>query len=224
MLTDQQLEKVITVFPRFKSDQALLKNIQANSTLACISADSTLCHDGQYSSALPLVVSGLVRVYKISESGKEISLYHIVEGESCVLTATSILGSSPFPAVAESEKDSEVVLLPAASVNDWLLQSMEWQHFIFELIAQRMAEVITVVEEVAFQRMDRRIASYLNAKSNDKENIIHITHQAIAAEIGTAREVVTRVLRDMERKGIVGLMRGKIKINNEVELTKILNS
>lgn len=222
MLTNQQLNLFINAFPRFKEDRILLKNIQENGTFAEFPADKILCHDGQYSSALPMVISGLIRVYKVSESGKEISLYHIVDGESCVLTAASILGSSKFPAIAASENSIEVVMLPATSVNNWLIQSPDWQHFIFELIAQRMTEVITVVEEVAFQRMDRRIANYLNIKSIGRKGDINITHQAIAAEIGTAREVVTRVLRDLERKEVLELTRGNIKIINIVKLEELL--
>ncbi|HHJ19061.1 MAG TPA: Crp/Fnr family transcriptional regulator [Gammaproteobacteria bacterium] len=224
MLNHQQLEQLLNAFPRFQQDADLLAHLKTNSQLITVPKENTLCHDGQLSSALPLVISGTVRVYKIAASGREITLYHIIDGESCILTAASILGSKAFPAIATTEQETQVVLIPAKTVQDWLLKSQEWQQFIFELIALRMTEMITVVEEVAFQRMDRRIAKYLLAKLAAGEKNIHVTHQVIAAEIGTAREVVTRILRELDRKKVLELTRGNIRVISRTALKQLLDT
>ncbi len=221
MLTLDQTDALKNAFPQLGGDDSLLKLLRAHCTHVTPKAGETLCLQGNRSNALPLVISGMVRVFKISESGKEITLYHIVDGESCVLTTASILADTPFPAEAQTDSDTRLVLLPAASVTEWISRFPVWQRFIFQLVAQRMAEVITVVEEVAFQRMDRRIANFLMLQKASDDGAIHITHQAIAAEIGTAREVVTRVLRDLERKGILALKRGRIRIVNPVALQQL---
>jgi len=212
MLSEQQLSQFQQAFPQFNHDASLLKKIQTHCLYASIPAHKIICDDGQISTDLPLLISGLIRVFKVSESGKEITLYHIGDKESCVLSASTILGGKEFPAIAQTVTESQVVILPEKFVRDWIVQSTEWQRFIFGLVSQRLSDVITVVEEVAFQRMDRRIAKYLYKEQQRNGSTLSITHQDIAAEVGTAREVVTRVLRDLEIHQIVKLARGKIEL------------
>ena len=221
MLTSQQQTLFQNAFPQFNNDPELLKKIQSHCQYVTIPANTVICEDGQISTDLPLLISGLIRVYKISESGKEITLYHIGDDESCVLSASTILGGKEFPAIAETVTESQIVVLPETFVRDWIVQSTDWQQFIFGLVAQRLSDVITVVEEVAFQRMDRRIAKYLCKKQTRIGDQIPITHQEIADEVGTAREVVTRVLRDLECRHIVQLSRGRIDIIALDALVKI---
>ena len=221
MLNDQQIIQFQKSFPQFDNDLALLKKIQSHCHYASIPAQTIICEDGQISTDLPLLISGLIRVYKISESGKEITLYHIGDNESCVLSASTILGGKEFPAIAQTVTESKIVVLPEKFVRDWIVQSTEWQQFIFGLVSQRLSDVITVVEEVAFQRMDRRIAKYLYKEQQRNGTILSITHQDIADEVGTAREVVTRVLRDLESRQIVKLFRGKIELLGITQLQNI---
>lgn len=221
MLTTQHLEQFKNAFPQLNNDPSLFKKIQSLGQFVTIPANTIICEDGQMSTDLPLLISGLVRVYKISESGKEITLYHIGEDESCVLSASTILGGKEFPAIAETVTESQIVVLPEAFVRDWIVKSTDWQQFIFGLVAQRLSDVITVVEEVAFQRMDRRVAKYLCKKLSHNGLSLSVTHQDVADEIGTAREVVTRILRDLELRNIVKLSRGKIDINDLEQLQNI---
>ncbi len=221
MLTTEQLKLFQTAFPQFDQDTTLLKKLQSHSQFVTIPANTVICSDGQISTDLPLLISGLVRVYKISESGKEITLYHIGDQQSCVLSASTILGDKHFPAIAETVIESQMVVLPESFVREWIVQSKEWQKFIFGLVAQRLSDIITVVEEVAFQRMDRRIAKHLLHQQSLKGLKISITHQEIAAEVGTAREVVTRILRDLELRKIIALSRGNVEIINLQQLLVI---
>ncbi len=221
MLNALQLAQFQRAFPFFNNDAHLLNKLQSHCQLVSVPANTILCDDGQISADLPLLISGLIRVYKVSESGKEITLYHIEDEESCILTASTILGGKKFPAIAKTAIDSQIVVLPEVFVREWIVQSKEWQQFIFGLVAQRLTDVITVVEEVAFQRIDRRIAKFLCRKQALNGSTLSITHQDIAAEVGTAREVVTRVLQDLKYQKILSLSRGKIKITELEQLIKL---
>lgn len=221
MLTTDQLQQFTQAFPQFSEDQHLLKQLQAQASLSTIPNNTVICGDGDTSTALPLMLSGDLRVYKISEQGKEITLYHINDCESCVLSASSILGHKQFPAIAQAVEDSEVFILSSEFVRTWLLKSTAWQQFIFGLVAKRLGEVINVVEEVAFQRVDKRIANYILHHLKQADLTLHATHQQIAIDIGTAREVVSRVLRDLEIRNVLELKRGYITVLNHQQLQKI---
>ena len=184
---------------------------------ASLPAGATVCHQGNVCQQLPILISGQARVFKLSESGKEITLYRIAPGESCVLTASCIMSNLSFPAIAETEEDVEALLIPANKVADWFEEYPAWRQFVFEMISRRLSSILTVIEEVAFQRMDSRLANYLANNTND-ENCINTTHQQIADELGTAREVVTRLLKDLEADGKIELKRGLIRILDKEKL------
>jgi len=172
---------------------------------------TTICHQGNQCQQLPILLSGQARVFKLSQTGKEITLYRIVAGESCVLTASCIMSDISFPAIAETDEDIEVLLVPARAVTDWFEKYPIWRQFIFQMVSRRLDNILTVVEEVAFQRMDIRLSNYLNSATH-AEDCIKTTHQQIADELGTAREVVTRLLKDLEADGKIELQRGMIRI------------
>lgn len=170
-----------------------------------------ICGEGQQCTHLPLVLSGNARVFKLSESGREITLYRIDPGESCVLTASCMIGHSPFPANAIVEDDVSALLVPVQHVYRWLTESAAWRDFLFSLVAERLAEVISVVEEIAFRRVDARIADHI-LENVDISGKLRRTHQNIAFDLGTSREVVTRILKDFEHRGAVRLARGEIML------------
>ncbi len=174
---------------------------------------ATICWEGDTCSHLAIVLSGLVRVYKIGENGREITLYRIEENDSCILTASCILSQIRFPAIAVVEEPVRAVLIPAPIVRAWTEQYVVWRDYIFSLLSRRLADVITTVEEVAFRRVDVRVAEFL-LKLAGTQSPIRITHQEIAFELGTAREVVSRILKDFERERIISLSRGAISIDN----------
>jgi CRP/FNR family transcriptional regulator len=184
---------------------------------ASLPAGATVCHQGNVCQQLPILLSGQARVYKLSESGKEITLYRIAPGESCVLTASCIMSNLSFPAIAETEEDVEALLIPSNTVADWFEEYPAWRQFVFEMISRRLSSILTVIEEVAFQRMDSRLANYL-ANNVNNENCIKTTHQHIADELGTAREVVTRLLKDLEADRKIELKRGLIRILDKEKL------
>ena len=169
---------------------------------------------------LNLILEGTVRVYKIGENGHEITLYRIGSGESCILTASSILSNSQSPALAITESKVKALVVPAETVRKWMNESTPWRNFVYELLSKRLADVIAVIEEVTFRRMDSRLAFWL-LEQTWNENSIYTTHQHIAEEMGTAREVVSRILKDFESLGAIKLMRGEIEmIDQEILMNK----
>ena len=169
---------------------------------------------------LPLVLEGTLRVFKSSDTGRELTLYRIERGESCILTATCILNHAAFPALAEAEGLTEVALAPAELVSRFVEEYPEWRRFVFGLYAKRLDIMLTLVEEVAFRHIDSRTALFLVQNASTRVGTITRTHGEIAAELGTSREVVTRVLKDFQAEGLVDTLRGRIRILRRDELEK----
>ena len=178
---------------------------------AKIPAGRQIFAEGDEVDGIALLMSGAVRVYKLGLTGREITLYRFGEGESCIITANAILNQQDFPAIAMVEQDAEAVMIPAEIFSEWVRRYDPWREFVFNLFSQRLASVMEIVDEVAFQRMDRRVASFLLDRSQ-YQNPIRITHQEIANEIGSSREVISRLLEDFAQRAIIGLSRGEIEV------------
>ena len=194
---------------------AVKEQFQQHVIIHELPAGATVCWEGDHCQQLAIVLSGTVRVYKVGENGRELTLYRLEASESCVLTASCILSNSYFPALAVTETAVRAALIPAPILRRWTEQYDIWREYVFGLMAQRLASVITTVEEIAFRRVDVRIAAFLDQHSNDT---LTITHHEISAELGTAREVVSRILKDYERERIIALSRGTITILNRPAL------
>lgn len=180
-----------------------------NTKLVSLDPQQFICLEGDKCSCIPLVLNGTARVYKLSESGRELTLYRVEPGESCIMTASCILSGAVFPAFAATETSVEAIVVSPEHLHRWVNQHEAWRTFLCSMLALRLSEVIAVVEEVAFQRVDMRTADYLLHAAGDDGSILK-THQDIAADIGTSREVISRVLKDFEHKGLISLSRGRI--------------
>jgi CRP/FNR family transcriptional regulator len=167
--------------------------------------------EGDRADAIALLISGVVRVYKIGETGREITLYRFGNGESCILTANAILSQKNFPAIATVEKEAEAVMIPAETFRDWVRRYDLWREFVFDLLSERLSSVMATVEEVAFRRMDERLITFLLQRLGQSDSI-QITHQEIAAELGSSREVISRILEDFSALGMISVSRGTIKL------------
>src|SRR5512139_377338 len=212
MITDQQLISISQVLPVLDgADTQLVREFQQVAFLARIPAGQDVFLEGDRVEAIALLISGVVRVYKIGETGREITLYRFGNGESCILTANAILSQRTFPAIATVEKDAEAVMIPADIFRDWVKCYDPWREFVFELLSERLSTVMAVVEEVVFQRMDRRVATLLLNRMGAGQPI-RVTHQEIAAELGSSREVISRILEDFSQKGWVEVGRGTVDI------------
>ena len=215
MISDPQQQQHLTQhFPLLlNAPLEFQEHFFKHATLMQIPEGHTIASEGSECSQLALVLSGKVRVYKLADSGREITLYRINTGDSCVLTASCIMSSMPFPAIATTESKVEAVIIPSQYVREWMAAFTLWEGFIFGLISKRLADVIAVLEDVAFHRMDERIAAYLIALSS-QGMILTTTHHKIAADLGTTREVVSRILKAFDSKGLVEGARGKLTIKD----------
>lgn len=219
MLTDTQFKRILQSLPILgHADLQLSREFRAEAFFARIPAGKDIFVEGDRADALALLMSGVVRVYKIGETGREITLYRFGNGESCILTANAILSRKSFPAIATVEKEAEAVMIPADVFRDWVKRDDLWREFVFDLLSERLSAVMAVVDEVVFQRMDRRVASLLLMKSRTQLPI-QITHQEIAAELGSSREVISRILEDFSQRDIIKPGRGTIEILDVEELT-----
>jgi CRP/FNR family transcriptional regulator, anaerobic regulatory protein len=218
MLDKQQLNLLIQALPIIKNaDQALLQGLQQNAFFAHIPEGRDVFVEGDQVDAIALLISGVVRVYKIGETGREITLYRFGNGESCILTANAILSQESFPAVATVEKDAQAVMIPSDTFRDWVRRYDLWREFVFELLSHRLSSVMAIVEEVAFRRMDSRTASLL-LELSQRSDLIRTTHQEVAAELGSSREVISRILEDFSAQGMIEVSRGLITIMDRAGL------
>lgn len=158
------------------------------------------------------LLKGSIRVYKVSEKGRELTLYRIQRGEMCLMSIACIMSSSNFPAQAQIEKETEILALPASTFKRYLSSIPELQEFVFGKVFSRLQDVMLTVEDIAFKNIETRIASFLISTVEQNQETLNLTQAEIAKEIGSAREVVSRTLRDFAARGAVELGRGKITI------------
>jgi CRP/FNR family transcriptional regulator len=174
-----------------------------------VAAETTLFQDGDACQRYLLVLDGSVRVQKVSSNGREITLYRVGHGETCVLTTTCLLANRPYPAVGVAETEVRAIALDARLFQELLGESPVFRQFVFSIYARRIADLIELVEAVAFARMDVRLAALLLASAAE-DDAVNATHHELAAELGSAREVVSRLLKDFEQRGLVSLQRARI--------------
>jgi CRP/FNR family transcriptional regulator, anaerobic regulatory protein len=212
MINPEQFNRIARVLPILEhADPGLLREFQQKAFYARIPKGHDVFVEGDRADAIALLISGVVRVYKIGETGREITLYRFGNGESCILTANAILSQENFPAIATVEKEAEAVMVPAEVFRDWVRRYDLWREFVFDLLSQRLSSVMATVEEVAFHRMDDRLANFLSQRLGQSDSI-QITHQEIAAELGSSREVISRILEDFSALGMISVSRGTIKL------------
>jgi CRP/FNR family transcriptional regulator len=212
LITAEQFQRVARVLPVLRQAGAeLQREFLERAFLARIPAGRDVFVEGDRVEAIALLVSGVVRVYKMGETGREITLYRFGNGESCILTANAILSQENFPAIATVEKEAEAVMVPAETFREWVRRSEPWREFVFDLLSQRLSTVMALVDEVAFRRMDARLAGFLRERGAGSE-VVPLTHQEIAAELGSSREVISRLLEDFAGEGLIRSSRGKIEV------------
>jgi len=169
-----------------------------------------LFREGDACKGYVLVITGSVRVFKIDEEGREILLYRVGAGQSCMLTTTCLLGLQDYPAEGVAETDVELVMLSATLFERLLLGSNTFRRYAMAYISERVCDMMVLIEDVAFGRMDQRVARILLARAEQEGDVLTCTHQELASELGTAREVVSRMLKTFEKRGWVALGRGTI--------------
>ncbi len=168
--------------------------------------------EGQQCGGLPLVLQGAVKVFKRSETGREIVLYRVGRGETCILTSSCLLGGSDYNADGVAEGALRLALLPPSLFQRMIAESPSFRHFLFSMLSSRLSDLMERVERLAFHRIDRRIAEFLVERADAGFHSVAMTHQRIADEIGSVREMVTRTLGQLAEQGLVELSRAGVRI------------
>lgn len=164
-----------------------------------------------------MVLDGVVRVQMVSDTGREIVLYRVGRGETCILTTVCLMTRQDYGAEGVAEADIEAVAIGAGPFRELIACSAVFREFVFSSFGARLTGLMMLVDEVAFRRIDLRLARFL-VDHRDPADGLDITHQALAIELGTAREVVSRQLKEFERRGLVDLARGRIVVRDPVGL------
>jgi CRP/FNR family transcriptional regulator len=186
------------------------------STVITVPKDTVIFGPGKSPENLLLMLDGTVRVQQLAENGREIVLYRVHAGESCVLTTACLLAYEDYSAEGVAETDVSAVAIPRSVFDDLLAGSAEFRNFVFSAYSKRITDLFLVIEEIAFRRMDIRLAQRLLELAKDGR--VEATHQQMAAELGTAREVVSRQLSEFQRREWVAQSRGEIRILNPTAL------
>lgn len=171
-------------------------------------AGAVVFDENQPCQGFPLILSGSLRVIKASPSGRELQLYRVIPGESCILTSSCLLGQTRYQARGITEQALEMLLLPAPAFHMLLGKNDAFREYVFHLFSDRLTDLMQLVSAVAFQKLDQRLAALLISKPNP----LRITHQALADELGSAREIVSRLLKGFAEQGWVKLAREQIEV------------
>ncbi|MBS1548946.1 MAG: Crp/Fnr family transcriptional regulator [Bacteroidetes bacterium] len=199
------------IMEQFKTD--FKEEIKNSGELKVFSAGSVVLDMDAYVNYIPIVVSGSIKVIRTEEDGREILLYYIKPGESCIVSILSGMKQDRSKIKAVVEEEAEILMVSIPKAKEWIKKYPEWTDFIFTLYQKRFEELLNVVNSVAFQKIDSRILHLLNQKSqlyNSPE--INATHQQIADELGISREATSRTLKQMEKNKTITLSRNKITL------------
>lgn len=203
------LDTLLALYPSLgQLEKADLDSVLTSEThLLQVPAGTVLFSEGQPCSGFPMVLRGSVRVARGSPGGRSLALYHVVPGELCVVSTACLFGEVPLSAHGVADEDTELLHLSPTGFTRWAAQE-PFRRMVFGVFADRLAELMALAEAVAFQRLDQRLAGALLGHGAS----VHTTHQALADELGTVREMVTRLLKRFERAGWVALARERIDL------------
>lgn len=217
MLTDTTKERLLQQYPMLRELPAAERDsLLSSASVMQVPAGTVLFDENQSCQGFPLLLSGSIRVIKAAPNGRELQLYRVVPGESCILTSSCLLGHTRYQARGVSETELEMIFLPAASFQLLFSKHEAFRNYVFHLFSDRITDLMQLVSAVAFQKLDQRLAKLLIGKPTP----IYATHQAIADELGSAREIVSRLLKGFAEQGWVKLGREQIEITDAASLKR----
>lgn len=220
--TAQIRQQLAQAFPGLSAEDRAIHEMLDRAQLVKLDRERFVFRSGDLCNAFLILVDGSVRVQLTSAGGREVTLYRIGPGGSCILTTSCLLSHENYPAEAIAESDITAVAIPDSVFQETLDQSRAFRDFVFDGFSKRLTSVIQRIEEVALTPIDTRLAgALLKLHENASEQI---THQQLAVELGTAREVVSRHLKKLEREGLVELGRGRIRVLERSQLQRLADS
>ncbi len=211
----------VGLFPGLRAlEPTVLDRLVAESRIAQISAGSRIFGPGQAPESYLLLTLGTVLVRQVSETGREIVLYRISAGESCALTTACLMGYEDYQAEGIAETDIEAVAIPRSTFDELIATSANFRRFVFTAFSVRITNLFKIIDEVAFQRLDIRLAQKVLERAGTATTLA-MTHQQLASELGTAREVVSRQLHEFQRRGWIASGRGSFDLLDRPALEKL---
>ncbi|WP_411897850.1 Crp/Fnr family transcriptional regulator [Elizabethkingia occulta] len=205
----ESLEQIIS----FKSSPGLVEKLYEYGMQKNYDAGTVILHENACIQAIPIVMKGTLKVIRTEEDGREILLYYIKTGESCIMSFLGGLHNEPSKVKAEVEEEAEILFLPMAKVSLFIKEYPQWLDYIFRLYHKRFEELLDVINSIAFKKVDERLLSLLYKKKElTGKDTLSITHEQLANELGTARAVVSRLLKQLEDNGVLQLGRNKITL------------
>ena len=191
----------------------LVDELEHESNLMEIPENTTILNIGDYVKVVPLIIEGRIKVMRNDESGKEVLLYYINPGESCALSIAAGLNNKKSAAYAITNNDTKLLAIPVDKLDSMIKTYPYLNKFVLELFHQRFNELIDFIDAISFKNVDTRLINYLEkSQTPENDNFIYAIHKQILEELGTAREVISRLLKQLEKEGKVKNHRGKIEI------------
>lgn len=198
-------------------------DLVAGSRIVTLPEGAPVFAPGQSADNLLLLLDGTVRVQQRSETGREVLLYRVHAGESCVLTTACMLAFEDYSADGIAETEVTAVAIPRATFDDLVARSPIFRQFVFTAYSRRITDLFTLIDDIVFRRMDVRLAARLLDLA-DAENVVHATHAALGTELGTAREVISRTLAEFQRRGWIEQARGALRLIGRAGLERLVRS
>lgn len=200
-------------YPLF--EDKLVEEIEEQGEFRTFPANEILMRKGQFIRSTMLVLNGLIKIYREDDDGNEFLMYYLKPGEACALSLVCAAKHEASPIMAKTVVETEVMMVPVDTMSEWMSKFKSWYQFVIETYRTRFDELLVTLDNVAFRSMDERLEFYLKrAKEAQQTTLLNISHQEIAQELNTSREVISRLLKKMEQKGLVGLQRNAIELKN----------
>lgn len=202
------------LFPQFEPE--LIEILDKNAIERSFHAGEEIVRTGQYIKSTVLVLSGRIKIYRQNDEGSEFLIYYLGPGEACAVSLICALQSQTSEITAKAVEDTEVLMLPVQLMDELMIKFKSWSHFVIQTYRNRFDEMLTTIDNIAFKNMDERLEFYLKrSKTDSGKPVLNLTHQEIADDLNSSREVISRLLKKMEQLG-------KIKLNrNSIEIIKL---
>ncbi|MCH7398400.1 Crp/Fnr family transcriptional regulator [Belliella sp. DSM 107340] len=212
-----EIEELKQILPII-TDMKLLQELLDQGTIHTFDEGRTITEPGQFVKMVPIVLEGAIKILRTDEEGKELFLYYLEPGETCALSLTCCSASKPSEIKAVAEENTKILGIPLNDHEHWMDKYRQWKDFVSNTYQSRFQELLVALDAVAFKRMDERLMRYIVTKMKQfKTNELTTTHQEIANELGTSREVISRLLKQLEKKKWIELGRNVIYIRDDFE-------
>ncbi len=212
------MDSTLNEIQEFKRSPELLEKLMQLGTVKTFEAGSIVVNENAYIRSIPIVLSGTIKVVRTEEDGREILLYYLGSGESCVMSFLGGIHNESSKVRAEVEETADILALPIDKVPALIREYPQWLDYIFRLYHQRFEELLDIVNAIAFKKVDERLLDLLHKKSAiTQSTVIFTTHEQLANELGTARVVVSRLLKKLEEDNVLQLGRNKILLKKIIQ-------